>query len=87
MSKTPTKPITSTNLGEHWVRPGKLPAHGFDIGRSQVYQLAVRGEIELVSLKAPGARRGVALVRLDSVRQFIERCRAGNAAEQAGVAA
>lgn len=60
--------------GAEWTRPGNLEPL-FGIGRKLAYILADRGEIELVSLKPAGARRGVALVNLPSVRAFIERRR------------
>ena len=66
------------NSTVEWVRPGKLEQR-FGITRTMVYLLATRGEIELVSLKPPGASRGLALVNVDSVRSFIERRRAASA--------
>ena len=66
-----------------WSRPAKIEA-GYGIGRPMQYELAARGEIEMVSLKATGAKRGVALVNVASVRAMIERRR--QAARETAVA-
>ena len=65
-------------VGE-FCRPGDL-LRTFGIGRSQAYLLGQRREIDLISLKPPGTRKGVTLVDVGSVRRFIERRRAASAA-------
>lgn len=60
--------------GAEWTRPGNLEPI-FGIGRKFAYILADRGEIEMISLKPLGAKRGVALVNIPSVRAFIDRRR------------
>ena len=52
----------------------------FGIGRSKLYELADRGEIELIHCRQPGQKRGLCLVRVASVRDYIERCRCTSSA-------
>jgi hypothetical protein len=47
----------------------------FGISRTQAYALVKRGEIEAVSLKPEGARSGLRVYLVQSVRDFIERRR------------
>jgi len=52
------------------------------LGRSYLYQLANEGKIKTLSLRKRGAARGVRLIRLDSVFEYLEKL----AAEQDGAA-
>lgn len=41
------------------------------LGRSYLYQLATEGKIRTLSLRKRGAARGVRLIRLDSVIEYL----------------
>lgn len=53
-------------------RPGSVCPHT-GLGRSHLYQLATDGLIKTVSLRKRGSLRGVRLIRLDSVFEYIEK--------------
>jgi hypothetical protein len=53
-------------------RPGSVcPWTG--LGRSYLYQLATEGKIKTLSLRKRGAARGVRLIKLDSVLEYLAR--------------
>jgi hypothetical protein len=43
----------------------------FGLGRTLLYEYAKRGWVKLIHLRPPGAKRGVTLVDLESVRELI----------------
>jgi len=55
-----------------WIRPADV-CQIYGIRREALYPLARRGEIQMVSLRAPGARRGMALVSVESIERMISR--------------
>lgn len=65
----------SVGLGtERWIR---IPAKGVEpttgLHRSFIYELLKAGSIRTASIKKPGALKGVRLVWLPSLLDFIER--------------
>lgn len=75
---------TTKKQDAEWVQPGGLLTT-FGIKRAMAYVLAERGEIEMISLRPKGAKRGLSLVNVDSVRQFIQRRRDAAQAIAGGV--
>lgn len=67
-----TAPVIQTARPEfvRMPKPGSVcPWSG--LGRSYLYQLATEGKIKTLSLRKRGASRGVRLIRLDSVLEYL----------------
>lgn len=66
------KPLRLSN--ERWIR---IPKKGYcewcGLSRSHLFWLVAEGKVRSVSLKKPGNQRGVRLVWLPSVFEYIER--------------
>ena len=52
-------------------RPGQLCQHS-GLGRSAIYNLVKEGKVDAISVRKPGAKRGVTLVRYDSLISYLE---------------
>ncbi|HEY3897961.1 MAG TPA: helix-turn-helix domain-containing protein [Chthoniobacter sp.] len=53
----------------------------FGLGRSALYELIAGGKIQSTPLRKPGAKRGIRLIRYDSLALYLEQ-----AAREGGVA-
>lgn len=58
-----------------WVRcPARGPEKYSGFSRPKLYELAGKGLIRSVSIRQPGAVRGVRLFNLQSILAFVEKC-------------
>ncbi|MEO6752505.1 MAG: hypothetical protein ABIP85_12070 [Chthoniobacteraceae bacterium] len=81
-------------LAEHyeglpiWVRPPKGTLEYYTgLSRSKLYALEGEGSIRGVSIREPGALKGMKLFHLQSILDYIERCeREANDAKAQGIA-
>lgn len=61
---------TTVGDGPEWIRPGDLPIR-FGIGRTKGYELMAQGKIESVSIRKPGAKHGTRLIKVASIRAYL----------------
>ena len=62
-----------------WIRPpskGRCPHTS--LGRSKFYQLISDGRVRSITLREPGSKKGVRLVELQSLLDYIESFGAGD---------
>jgi hypothetical protein len=83
-NRRPLSPQVAELLAERdgllpvWIRsPKGGPEHYCGFTRSKLYELAGKGAIRSVSIRAPGQVKGVRLFNLGSILDFITRCEAG----------
>lgn len=60
-----------------WVRLPRSGGRLEGLSRAHIYKLIEDGRIESRNLKEPGASRGVRLVKLDSLRSYIDHAESG----------
>jgi hypothetical protein len=63
--------MSTTDIAPEFIRPSQIQAR-FGISRSVAYELIGIGKIKSKVLRRPGNIRGMRLVSVESIRQFIE---------------
>lgn len=66
-----TDTTTQAELKSEWARPPKNGQHLEGLSRSYIYRLIESGSIKSMSITEPGAKKGVRLINIQSLRQWI----------------
>jgi predicted DNA-binding transcriptional regulator AlpA len=78
-SNTLAAAITGSGSNHHgappfapdWARPPKNGQHLEGLSRSYIYRLIESGSVKSMSLTTPGAKKGVRLISVSSLRQWL----------------
>ena len=60
--------------GEEWVRMPKPKERFFGMSRTTLLELSQAGLIKTVSIRKPGATKGIRLIFVPSLREFLDKC-------------
>ena len=61
--------------GEDWVRMPKPKERFFGMSRTTLLELSQAGLIKTVSIRKPGANKGIRLIFVPSLREFLDNAR------------
>jgi len=60
--------------GEDWARMPKPKERFFGMSRTTILELSQAGLIKTVSIRKPGANKGIRLIFVPSLREFLDKC-------------
>jgi hypothetical protein len=60
--------------GEDWARMPKPKERFFGMSRTTLLELSQAGLIKTVSIRKPGANKGIRLIFVPSLREFLDKC-------------
>ena len=60
--------------GEDWARMPKPKERFFGMSRTTILELSQAGLIKTVSIRKPGANKGIRLIFVPSLREFLDNC-------------
>jgi hypothetical protein len=63
--------------GEEWARMPKPKERFFGMSRTTILELSQAGLIKTVSIRKPGANKGIRLIFVPSLREFLDKCAGG----------
>jgi hypothetical protein len=63
--------------GEDWARMPKPKERFFGMSRTTILELSQAGLIKTVSIRKPGANKGIRLIFVPSLREFLDKCAGG----------
>ena len=61
--------------GEDWARMPKPKERFFGMSRTTLLELSQAGLIKTVSIRKPGATKGIRLIFVPSLREFLDKCK------------
>jgi hypothetical protein len=60
--------------GEDWARMPKPKERFFGMSRTTILELSQAGLIKTVSIRKPSANKGIRLIFVPSLREFLDKC-------------
>jgi hypothetical protein len=60
--------------GEDWARMPKPKERFFGMSRTTILELSQAGLIKTVSIRKPGENKGIRLIFVPSLREFLDKC-------------
>jgi hypothetical protein len=60
--------------GEDWARMPKPKERFFGMSRTTLLELSQAGLIKTVSIRKPGANKGIRFIFVPSLREFLDKC-------------
>jgi hypothetical protein len=60
--------------GEEWARMPKPKERFFGMSRTTILELSQAGLIKTASIRKPGANKGIRLIFVPSLREFLDKC-------------